>query len=162
VCHESLTAVTALDPFSVFGDSGKHVEGPAVMTNAPLPAGATLRWIRWSLLAGVLLIGLALWFVRGTTRLVVPEPWPAILVYLFAASVFATAFAVVLLRAAIERASSVVAKVRLCFVAYAIAETCAIVGALHLFFTGAPFLYLAGVAVFVIVLVLLRSPIDSA
>jgi len=151
-----------LEPYSVFGGRRDHVEGPTGMTNGPLAPVVALRVIRWALLAGVLLIGAVLWFVRGTTRLVAPEPWPAILVYCFAASVFGTAFAVVFLRSAIDRATSVIAKVRFCFAGYAVGETCAILGALYLFFTGAPYLFLAGVGVFVIVLLLLRFPVDPA
>jgi hypothetical protein len=84
-----------------------------------------------------------------------------VLVYLFAASLLGGALGVLVLRGVMNRSSSPVARIRLCFLGYALAEVSAIFGALYLFFTGVPYLFLVGLVGFVAVLFLLRVPQSS-
>jgi Co/Zn/Cd efflux system component len=130
------------------------------MASALKPA-AVIRIIRFAMLAGIILTGVVLAFVRDTTRLTVPDPWSAVLVYLFAASLFGGAIGVLILRGIMNRSSSPVSQMRLCIIGYALVEVSAILGALYLFFTGVPYLFLTGLVAFVAVLFLLRIPEEA-
>lgn len=119
----------------------------------------TLRIIRIAMLAGLLLFGGVTWWLHSTGN--APAPFdPAFartLQLVFFAMCVSFAAAIMLLRSVRSRTSGP-RVVTLSLLAYALGEGIAIFGAVYWLFTGAPALYAAGLAIFLLALLLLPVP----
>jgi hypothetical protein len=121
----------------------------------------TLTIMRAALLAGVLLLGAAVWWVlRGGERPPLDDARESALRLFFTVLAVATAPGIIAVRFAQGRAPGFARKAQLAIVGWALGEGVALLGGVIYMLTGSPRLYLLGVLVLLAAFALVPIPRD--